>query len=138
MKSARNRCRSLDGGVHIDRWGFESRFGGILLHKMVGPDPRYTLHDHSWWFTSLVLWGGYIEQRASVRSPSDTKIERHKPFSVRAMRLDQCHRITALLHPMCLTLVLHGPVRQTWGCYTADRWVWWRDLAPDVVDALSD
>lgn len=68
VNTERLRLRRHDGQIFLDRWGVEhDRIGGIFLHKMSAPDPGIDLHDHPWWFASLVLQGGYIEERAASR-----------------------------------------------------------------------
>ena len=137
------RLRRSDGQVYLSRWGFSHRrIGGILLHRMDAPDPGLDLHDHPWWFVSIVLWGGYVEQRTDIRNASaraemvehhgiygrgDTVVRRR--FSVRTMRLDECHTITRLLGKRSWSLVIKGPHRRMWGFYLpegylpADRYV---------------
>ncbi len=178
--SARLRLRRSDGIVYLDRWGWECRWFGVFLHRMDGPDPGLDFHDHPWSFASLVLRGGYVEERAAAREAShrarmaddagrlsvpvlsDEEIERLKAefralpaglamildeestqaseivfrgtrgdvvtrrrWSVRVMRLDECHRIISLNGRRCWTLVIHGPKRGTWGFYLPTGWVDW-------------
>lgn len=33
----------------------------IRLHHWVGSDDARAYHDHSWWYFTLVLWGGYVD-----------------------------------------------------------------------------
>jgi hypothetical protein len=128
----RMRLRRADGKIYLDRWGIgHDRVGRVLVHRMQAPDPGIDLHDHPWWFVSLVLWGGYTEQRCDTRwAPSCAKIaetypetcirgvvEDRRVGSVRAMRLDQCHTITKLHRRTCWTLVIGGPRRRRWGFY---------------------
>jgi hypothetical protein len=85
---------------------------------------------------SIVLRGGYTEQRALTREapllaraaarwPSCTPgvPERRRVGSVRVMRLDECHTITDLHGPTCWTLVIGGPRRRRWGFYLPSGWV---------------
>lgn len=123
--------RRADGRVYLDRWGFgHDRIGRVLVHRMQAPDPGVDLHDHPWWFASVVLWGGYTEQRADVRDAptwarmadqnTDTArgvVVERRPGSVRTMRLDECHTITSLRRRTSWTLVIGGPRRRTWGFY---------------------
>lgn len=127
------RLRRFDGKVYLDRWGLQApRIGGIFLHRMDAPDPGLDLHDHPWTFLSIILWGGYIEERALCRSapllahaaevlddkiPRGETVERRRWLSWRVMRLDQCHRITALTRPRVWSLVIVGPYRRSWGFY---------------------
>lgn len=133
----RLRLRRSDGQVYLNRWGFgHDRVGRVLLHRMDAPDPGIDLHDHPWWFVSIVLWGGYTELRASTReAPSLAQIadsypicERgvemeRRPLSVKTMRLDECHTIVELHRRRCWTLVIGGPRRRSWGFYMPFGWV---------------
>jgi len=123
--------RRADGLVYLNRWGLShDRVGGVLLHKMDAPDPGIDLHDHPWWFVSIILWGGYEEQRANIRNaPTLARIaedqppctrgvpERRRWLSVRVMRLDECHTITELHRRVSWSLVIKGPRRRKWGFY---------------------
>lgn len=151
--SARLRLRRADGRVYLDRYGFEfpskreatderpgrAPFFGVFLHRMDAPDPGIDLHDHPWWFGSLILWGGYVEERATARDapglaaiaeqfPTCTRgvVERRRWLSWRTMRLDECHRIVGLGGRRAWTLVIHGPVRRGWGFFLPDGWMDWR------------
>lgn len=130
--------RRADGRVYLNRWGIgHDRIGGILLHRMEAPDPGIDLHDHPWWFASLILWGGYTEQRADTRHASSMAAlaDRHPrrlgrgyeqvrhPLSVRSMRLDECHTITALNRRTSWSLIVRGPRRRKWGFYLSDGWM---------------
>lgn len=134
----RMRLRRYDGQVFLDRWGIEhDRIGGVFLHKMSAPDPGKDLHDHPWSWVSIVLWGGYTEERAPTREApvmaeiaarwpdtSGPGAEGHRSWlSVRSLRLDECHRITALDRRTCWTLLVHGPRQRSWGFYLPTGWV---------------
>lgn len=140
MRWIRLRLRRHDGGIYLDRWGVEhDRIGGVFLHRMNAPDPGVDLHDHPWSFVTIVLAGGYIEERAPARvasqlahvaekNPKTTHgqrgdIEQRDPWRARLMRLDECHRITALAGRHCWTLVIHGPTRRRWGFYLPTKWI---------------
>lgn len=131
-RRVRMRLPRFDGQVHMDRWGFElERIGGVFLHRITAPDPGQDLHDHPWSFVSLILVGGYTEQRALSREAADLAciaerwpetcdrgvIEHRGRWSVKAMRLDECHQIVDLGGRTCWTLVVHGPHRREWGFY---------------------
>lgn len=124
------RLRRADGQVYMDRWGIErSPWFGIYVHRFTAPDPGIDLHDHPWTFWSLVLKGGYTEERCDVRDAPRRafaaevgQCERgrsvhRRRFSVRSLRLDECHRIVSLDGPVCWTLVVHGSWRRKWGFY---------------------
>jgi hypothetical protein len=117
------RLRRADGTVYLDRWGFGGSVLGLFLHRMAGPDPAEHVHDHPWQFVSVILWGGYYEERADTRSaplyarlarrwPGTCTVgasEERAPLSVRLMRLDEAHRIVALRRRTSWSLVLHLP-----------------------------
>jgi hypothetical protein len=126
----------------LDRWGVEWKpLGGIFLHRMEGPDPGVDLHDHPWSFVSFILWGGYDEERAYNREAQGmARIAETWPdtctrgvpvirnrWTLRAMRLDECHRITDLHKRTSWSLVIHGPARRVWGFYLPSGFMPWRE-----------
>jgi hypothetical protein len=116
--TTRLTLRRHDGDVYLDRWGVQiKRVGAVFLHRMDAPDPGQDLHDHPWTFISLVLKGGYEEERADTRTWYSALALDRRRFSIRRMRLDECHRVTALARTPTWTLVLCGPVRRQWGFY---------------------
>jgi hypothetical protein len=132
------RLRRSDGQIYLDRWGVgHDRIGRVLVHRMQAPDPGIDLHDHPWWFASVVLWGGYTEQRALTRDAAKFASEAERSGldglrgvtvarpvgSVRTMRLDECHTITTLHRRTCWTLVIGGPRRRRWGFYLSDGYM---------------
>jgi hypothetical protein len=133
----RLRLRRADGRVYLDRWGLgDDRVSRVLIHRMQAPDPGVDLHDHPWWFVSIVLWGGYTEQRADTRSapvyaglaeqfPSCTRgvVQERRPGSIRLMRLTECHTITDLRRRTCWTFVIGGRRRRRWGFYLPTGYV---------------
>lgn len=132
-----------DGQVYLNRWGIgHDRVGGVMLHRMDAPDPGVDLHDHPWWFVSIVLVGSYAEERIATRDAVkwaqsaeflEAKAAERRPpwhahyqrgigvvrgrFSIKVMRLDECHTITELPDGRCWTLVVKGPRRREWGFY---------------------
>lgn len=128
--------RGADGLAYLTRWGIRTRLFSIYVHRFDGPDPGIDLHDHPWTFRSIVLRGGYVEERcrtlwaiqhARVHQRSiarmgfsilgrGTPVARRR-FHVNHMPLDTAHKITDVI-PGTITLVLCGPVRRSWGFYT--------------------
>jgi len=124
--SARFRLRRPDGKIFLERWGWECRWFGVFVHHMQAPDPGRDLHDHPWWFASMILKGGYAEYRALARDSQRRRILHRRPWSWKALRREECHTIF-YLQDDTWTLVLHGPRRGTWGFYKDDGWVEWHD-----------
>lgn len=151
--TTRMRLRRADGIVYLERWGIECDLFGVYVHRMDGPDPGLDLHDHPWPFLSLVLRGGYVEERANTRqacglAEAGERLTRlhserfhwepdyHRGarqtrslFSWRLMRLDECHRITHLLNSdrSTWTLVFRGRRVRRWGFYLPDGWMDWKE-----------
>ncbi len=150
-----------DGDIYLERWGFECKWFGIFIHKMSAPDPGVHLHNHPWYFASLILWGGYTEERAWTKDavqwakdsahfekhpmiPPGThiprgEIEHRRWLSLKGFGFKECHRITHLTRGHSWSLVVRGPKTQTWGFFTPDGWIvdWDYDaMYPDRVDEV--
>lgn len=124
----RLRLRRGDGQIYLDRWGLGTkRLGGIYLHRMTAPDPGIDLHDHPWWFCSLILRGGYTEVRADTRSPHLARTLTWGAGSIHSLGLQECHKIVVLKNKPTWTLVLRGPIVRKWGFYEPGGWVWHRE-----------
>lgn len=131
MSVRRLRLRRGDGDVYLDRWGWRCPLFGIYLHRMSAPDPGIDLHDHPWPFVSLILRGGYTEERAESRDAPKWAAwaaawpgtcRRGVEFTWRAgtvhrVRVDECHRIISLCRTPTWTLVLTGRRFRQWGFY---------------------
>lgn len=117
----------LDDGSdgELQRWRLSARYlGGIMLHRHDGPDPGRDLHDHPWWFVSIILRGGYHEEHADVRVAHLGGVPRSwKAGSVHKVRLCEAHRITGLVRNPTWTLVIHGPVKRGWGFYPLEGYL---------------
>lgn len=152
VRFRRFRLRREDGTLYLNRWGMEiPGVGGVLLHRMDAPDPDIALHDHPWSFVSIILAGGYTEERALTRDAARFalaaekyevgdhlqrgEIVERRRWSVRRLGLEECHRITHLAGKVSWSLVIHGPRRWPWGFWTAKGWVHYRQherpLAPE-------
>lgn len=91
----------------------------ICVHWINAGDPEPYQHDHPVTFLSLILRGGYLEQRREVR-----KARLFFNF-IRANR-DDTHRILHVL-PRTVTICLMGPKVQDWCFHTPSGLVYWRD-----------
>jgi hypothetical protein len=88
----------------------------LHLHCFLSSDPGH-LHDHPWWFISLILAGNYFEQTPSGTKPRRAgSIAFHPPL----------HRHRVLITGPCVSLILTGPRVREWGFYTRlCGWVPW-------------
>lgn len=126
-----------EDGDYLTRWRLVSTpWGGIYLHKLTGPDPRRTLHDHPWSFLSLVLRGGYVERRLD---PVTMDVDEHHVIRrVNRVRASEAHAIVKLLRATTWTLLFVGPRRRTWGYLeptSPTTWAWTEfDKHPHAVE----
>lgn len=102
-----------------------------LLHWIVRPDPNGAFHDHPWDFQSVVVSGGYREER---RESSDNDapwlVDLHGPTRGLIVRsASDLHRIVEVLGATW-TLVTTGPRVREWGFVPAGttQWFPYRDF----------
>ena len=96
----------------------------ICLHWILKPDAEPYLHDHPASFLSLILRGGYAEERQIGDGPVEHRVHRWYNF-IRASRQDK-HRII-FARKNTLTLCFMGPKRQEWGFTLEDgSWISWQ------------
>lgn len=88
----------------------------IYVHKFMRSDDDRALHDHPWWFCSILLRGTYLEHR-----PSGSTL-RIAP-SVAFRKATDTHRIELLEDIKPWTLFITGPVIRKWGFWCKDRFV---------------
>jgi hypothetical protein len=104
----------------------------LFLHFFHTSDQGRELHDHPWTGLSLILAGGYLEERMTergerlvyVRPGVMDVVKRYSPlrrkvvkrFRFNRLGLGDFHR-TALLYPLfgCWTLFLAGKRQKSWG-----------------------
>lgn len=115
---------------YLTRWRLiQTPWFGIYLHKLEGPDPRSTLHDHPWPFVSIVLRGGYVERRLD---PNTLEIDEHRIRHARRARTGMAHSIMRLLRTPSWTLLFVGRRARIWGYLDAldvtegAEWLWTR------------
>lgn len=115
-----------DDGTYLTRLRIVATpWFGVYIHRFDGPDPRLTLHDHPWNFTSLVLRGGYVERRLDPRTMEVN--EAHRVRWVNRIRTHDFHAIVRLSRVPTWTLMLVGPRRRKWGYLEKDErfsWLW--------------
>ena len=92
-----------------------------FVHEIHTPDADRHLHNHPWaWCASVVLSGGYTEERRGWSCGADTYdsdfgiATRHSAGDLVTFRTDDYHRIVAV-EPGTVTLFLCGRETQDWG-----------------------
>ena len=107
------------------RWFLLPRNGrfNIYLHKFLRDDEDRALHDHPWWFISIMVKGGYVETTPEgVKTRSAPSIA-YRPATAR-------HRVA--LHKNedgsakpCWTIVITGRKAREWGFWCPKGFVHW-------------
>ena len=87
---------------------------GVFLHHFVGSDSPTQFHDHPWtWGVSLILRGGYIEERRGREAASSTRrwlgVGRLNLLRPGVFHRVELHKRTAW------TLFVHGRKVRRWG-----------------------
>lgn len=95
----------------------------IYLHHIHRSDSDRCVHDHPWWFWSIVLAGGYVEDIRRADGAMVTQTNR--PGRVLFRPSGFAHRIAVLLGRQCWTLVIAGRRRRSWGFFTKHGWMHW-------------
>jgi hypothetical protein len=90
----------------------------VNLHFFHRSDEDVQLHNHPWPGRSLILTGGYVEERLV---DGEIRAKTFLPGDVSELRPDTFHRVD-LLEPEkgCWTLFTLGPKEQTWGFLERD------------------
>jgi hypothetical protein len=87
----------------------------VLATRIYLPDPDRDPHDHSRWFVTFIVSGGYDELVwDDPRGLTAFRERHHGRFSVKVLRRDQAHRITRAegkLRTLVVAGRWHGPFR---------------------------
>ena len=125
-----------DGVLYMDRWWLFNPYpdtGGsgadrprwqlpisIRIHHIAEPDQDRHLHDHPWNARTVILRGGYVEERIGeperLRLAGDTA----------TLNFGEFHRIVFIPPGGAYTMFITGPYRGTWGFLVDGAKVRWR------------
>lgn len=125
------------------RWFLIPRnpYFNVYLHKFLRDDDDRALHDHPWWFVSLILKGGYSEVVPNPDSlmPNVNKLHR---FSIAFRRATHQHRVVLWRERTfsstegkklpCWTIVATGRKKRTWGFWCSKGFVPWFDFVDET------
>ncbi|MCH9683739.1 MAG: hypothetical protein K0V04_20060 [Deltaproteobacteria bacterium] len=114
----------------------------VYLHHIRQSDwDREALHDHPWDAVSLVLAGGYIEERLDGDRRGDFSIRARWRGAGTVARVggELFHRIELLADTTAWTLFIVGRKRKTWSFFVPSwpKTVAWRDYIQWVADRRS-
>lgn len=133
------RIEAEDGQLYLERYrvfgwlpGSTWKGPSLYLHRFHLPDQDRALHNHPWpWAVSLVLAGGYIEERLlGLRTNAQpvTEYRELRPGRLNVLSgVNAYHRITVLRGEVW-TLFLTAPKGSSWGFLVPGRGhVEWRE-----------
>lgn len=119
---------------YLLRWWLIPRnpWFNIYLHKFLRDDDDRALHDHPWWFVSLMISGGYVETRPLPSPYGTMEFERHAP-SIAFRHPTDRHRVALFKDKEgkslpCWTIVLTGRASRTWGFWCPKGFVPWHEF----------
>lgn len=115
---------------YLLRWYLIPRTGwiNVYLHKFMRDDDDRALHDHPWWFVSLVIRGWYYER------VHDRGIVSRFAGSIAFRRATHRHQVmlpreAGTDRPVpCWTIVVTGPRSRTWGFWCPQGFVPWTEF----------
>ncbi len=127
---------NADGSVYMERfWLIRSRgpkWGwGVRIHHIVTADSLREMHDHPGSFLSVVLKGGYVEERPADPRCVDWEGVEPRTLTARGVgsvafrRATDRHTILSV-QDETWTLFITGPSRQWWGFYTPTGKIYWK------------
>jgi hypothetical protein len=95
---------------YLTRWVVKFWLFSIRLHHWHASDDPRAMHDHPWWYVTLVLRGGYVDHAHNGDDALAAGSVRFRPAK---------HRHTVVVNPGgCWTIMLTGRDKHDWG-------FWW-------------
>jgi hypothetical protein len=100
-------------GVYVRRWYIETRWASIRLHHWLHSDDARAMHDHTWWFVTLILKGSYADI-----NPTGEELMTPGKFAFRPA----LHRHIVQVSPGgCWSLLITGPKIRRFGFWLHGR-----------------
>jgi hypothetical protein len=106
----------------------------IYVHKFMRSDDDRALHDHPWWFVSIMLRGSYIEH-----TPKGSALR--KAPSIAFRKAEHIHRVqlipqrsNVLRETPCWTLIVTGRKARHWGFHCPKGFVPWEKFVAKSSD----
>lgn len=121
-----------DGSIYMGRWwlfnpypasGEERRYQfpiSIRIHHIQRADSDRNLHDHPWNARTVIIKGGYVEERECG------EVFCRPAGATARLRFGEYHRITQVLPDGAWTIFITGKYRGTWGFLVDGAKVQWR------------
>lgn len=119
------------GNPYLLRWYLipRNRWLNIYLHKFCRDDDDRALHDHPWWFVSLMIRGRYTEIIAHDHNTGEGRGFIRSAPGLAFRRAEHRHRVVLDWKDgkqiPCWTIVITGPKVRTWGFWCPRGFVPW-------------
>lgn len=123
----------IDGSTFLERYkvlDLGAGVGRLFLHRFCRGDEDVELHNHPWFGVSLILVGGYREERRVWAEGGEHVVAYYRrPGSFNVIAPHTFHRVD-LDRGDCWTLFAVGPVVQSWGfwCRWRNTFTPWREF----------
>ena len=119
-----------DGSPYLTRYtivDLGSQIGRLYLHRFHRGDEDRELHSHPWRAISLILSGGYREER--LDRDGVVRVRSYAPGAVNTISPSTFHRVD-LINNEAWTLIAVGPVVGSWGFWDreTDEFTPWREF----------
>lgn len=98
---------------YMRRWVLDFGQFSIRLHHWLASDDQRNFHDHPWWFVTLILWGGYVDQSPEGDDPL-------KQGSIRFRKAEFQHTVN-VNKGGCWSVLLTGPTTRRWGFWVKGK-----------------
>jgi hypothetical protein len=98
----------------------------IRFHLIERADYDRHMHDHPWWFRSIIISGWYSEEYEDQNGVK--QVQRFWAGDINSKNPGQYHRIASTSERAVLTLVIHGHRRKdSWGFKVNNQHIPWRE-----------
>lgn len=124
---------------YMNRWWVNPPKDGIQttarIHQILRSDADRHLHDHPWDYTSVILRGCYIEERAIPGGDYHGRLTEKTMYKAGSV----IQRVAADAHKLVLpdgpvwSLFISGPYVQRWGFLTPEGKVSWREYLGEAA-----
>lgn len=110
------------GCPYMYRWVFNFWLFAIRIHHWIRSDDKRHMHNHPWWFWTLVLKGHYIDVSHDPFDPDYVE-----KWEVMGIERQCAFRSASHLHYVivpeggCWTFVISGMPSQNWGFWVNKR-----------------
>lgn len=122
---------------YLRRWWVipRNRWFNIYLHQFLRSDDDRALHDHPWWWLSVMLRGHYTEHTIAAGG-----VHRQKRYVAGCVRLHSpwfAHRLEVQPQASCWSLFITGPRVREWGFHCSRGWVSWRRFTDPATNGAT-